>query len=427
MLNRIQAPAFSFPQKFQLRKPEKVLHGNIPIHLFDYPKNEVCRIDWIFHNQFVQGLNFEINERVIKFLLEGTVHKTSEQIISALDYYGAYIDLKAGTEYHTISIYMHPGFAAQVLDIFVEVLNEASYPQHHIQTLLQIESDKLNVEIQKTSYQARKTFLEALFGGAHPMGYFPKPQDVLQLAEEDFAQFKSLVLDQSKLSVYITGKTHGLLEIVQNAIDKLAWKSSDKPTVPAQFILPSFLSRLQKVHLDQANQCTLRLGHPSLRITHPDYIGLHITTTLFGGYFGSRLMKNIREDKGYTYGIYALLNSYSDQGVWVIASDIGKAYWEDAIVEIKKEMRLLQEEKVSAEEIHLIQNYIKGMLLNQFDSIFANTDKYIAIQQGIVPEFYFESYFEQLNQLDSDRIQHIAQTYFKPQALLEVVAGNFND
>jgi zinc protease len=90
-------------------------------------------------------------------------------------------------------------------------------------------------------------------------------------------------------------------------------------------------------------------------------------------------------------------------------------------------MRLLQEEKVSAEEIHLIQNYIKGMLLNQFDSIFANTDKYIAIQQGIVPEFYFESYFEQLNQLDSDRIQHIAQTYFKPQALLEVVAGNFND
>ena len=114
---------------------------------------------------------------------------------------------------------------------------------------------------------------------------------------------------------------------------------------------------------DDAVQACLRIGRPIFNKTHKDYTTLHLFNLILGGYFGSRLMQNIREDKGYTYGINSIIISHLEGGHFVIVSEVGKDVCKDAINEILKEIKRLREELVPDEELKLVKNYISGEML----------------------------------------------------------------
>ena len=107
-------------------------------------------------------------------------------------------------------------------------------------------------------------------------------------------------------------------------------------------------------------QGSIRIARPFPNRHHPDFLKVLVLNTVFGGFFGSRLMSNIREDKGYTYGIHSYLQNHIQQSAWMISTEAGKDVCEATITEVYKEMKDLREELVDEEELLLVQKLYDG-------------------------------------------------------------------
>ena len=172
-----------------------------------------------------------------------------------------------------------------------------------------------------------------------------------------------------------------------------------------------------------ALQSAIRLGQISVNRSHPDFVGIQVLSTILGGYFGSRLMANIREDKGYTYGIGAGLSAFKHTGCFVIASEVGVAVCEAALEEIRKEMTLLQQEPVSAEELDLVRNYILGSFLGSLENTLSHADKFKNIYFSGLGYDYYDRYIKTVKSITSDTLQGLAQQYFNFDDMQRVVVG----
>ena len=176
-----------------------------------------------------------------------------------------------------------------------------------------------------------------------------------------------------------------------------------------------------------AAQNAIRMGMLSLNQHHPDYLKLRVLVTLFGGYFGSRLMSNIREQKGYTYGISATLLPYPDEGVLTISADTAPQYVRPLWREVQAEMDRLREERVPGEELERVRNYMLGEMCRSYESVFSLSDAWIFIHISGLDKSYFTGIVEAIETVTSDELQSLAQKYLCKENLKAVVCGeNFS-
>ena len=156
---------------------------------------------------------------------------------------------------------------------------------------------------------------------------------------------------------------------------------------------------------------------------HPDFTDLVILNTVLGGYFGSRLMSNIREDKGYTYGIGSGLASMIRTGCFCIATEVGVHVTKETIKEIYKELHILCNDKVSNKELQLVRNYLQGTFLASIDSPFALAEKFKGIWKFGLGYNYYQNYQQRLHDITAERLLELSQKYLNPSTMLEVVVG----
>jgi predicted Zn-dependent peptidase len=172
-----------------------------------------------------------------------------------------------------------------------------------------------------------------------------------------------------------------------------------------------------------AVQSSIRIGHWSIPKTHPDYIPLSVFNTILGGYFGSRLIKNIREDKGHTYGINSSLVEIGDFNYWVISADVQKAHFQECLTEIYKEITDLVENPIGKDEIEVVRNYLIGKMLAGFSSSFDLLDQFKAVHFSGLNFEFFEEKLRFLKRFTAEDIQRIGKTYFADPPFIEVVVG----
>jgi predicted Zn-dependent peptidase len=199
---------------------------------------------------------------------------------------------------------------------------------------------------------------------------------------------------------------------------------TEPPAQPstAQAMLP--LATSGRHHVARPGvQATVRLGHLAMPRTHPDFYRMTVVNTILGGYFGSRLMKNIREEKGYTYGIGSAWFSYKHSGAFVIQADTGNEYVEDLIKEVKHEISRLAETGVSPDELNLVKNYLVGRNLSQRETAFqlGDTLRYALFHGMSFAEL--DRRFAVIEAMQPEEIAPLVQQYLKPEDLLEVVVG----
>jgi len=196
--------------------------------------------------------------------------------------------------------------------------------------------------------------------------------------------------------------------------------------VPVAKDFVPFRGTTEQKHLirkDDAIQSAIRIGRVLFNKTHPDYFKFQVLNTVLGGYFGSRLMANIREDKGYTYGIGSGLSSLVHGGYFFISTEVGADVSKDALKEIYKEIGLLREELVGAEELETVRNYILGQFLRSVDGPFALADKFKAVWEFGLGYDYFDRYFEAVKTITAKEIRDMANQYLQEKDLIECVAG----
>lgn len=424
MLDRTIAPVL---QPFKhIPLPEyhsTVLSNGIPVYFLPWGNTGITEINLVF----AAGRNHaapSLANMAMAMLTEGTIALDSQAFAQALDDYGAYMGHEVENEYSTLGLTT----LSSQMHATVPLLRDAAFSPRFAPELWEIQvrntASKLAVEQKTTSYQARRTMAEKWFGPSHPLGKFLDPEEVKALSLEDARQFHNTFIKPETMQIVVCGEYDeaSTLALLDTVFGQLPRQGTERPLSAALTQAPQTATGREQI-LVSGMQSTLRLVQPGVPRSHPDFYAIQFMGVVFGGYFGSRLMKNIREEKGYTYGISAMWAAEKNYGYLVIGADVGNEYVEDTIVQTKLEMKRLQEELASDEEIDLVRNYLIGTSISQRETPAQMADllAFSLMSDLSFPEL--DRKFEVIAAMTAQQVQALARQWLRPDELLEVVAG----
>ena len=260
-----------------------------------------------------------------------------------------------------------------------------------------------------------------VFGEKHPMCRTLNADEIDALTADDIRAAYTLAFSQAP-KVFVTGDISEILPEITDFFARLDY--TETPDAPLRVIPmePIHGGRTETCDVDTEHQAAIAISIPTIDRTHPDYIPLRLAVMALGGYFGSRLMTNIREEKGYTYGIQANLLGYREGGVISVLTNTAPQYVEPVIAEVKKEMLRLCDELMPAEELSVVKNNAMTSLAAILDTPFSIMDHHISHFHTGTPPNYFEKQIEAVNSLTSTEIMRLAKQYFKMDDMLVSVA-----
>ena len=303
------------------------------------------------------------------------------------------------------------------------MIKDATFPQEELDIHLQNKKQKFHVNNQKVANVARKRFVELLFGEKHPYGINVKEMDFDVINRELLKKFYLNYYRANSCKIILAGKVsedvYTLLDEHFGGNDWLATNSLEVKPIE----ITSAMEREQLIYKDDALQSAIRIGKVLFNKTHPDYQSLLVLNTIFGGYFGSRLMSNIREDKGYTYGIGSGIASLKHSGYFFISTEVGVEVSKKAIDEIYMELKRIQTELVHEEELELVKNYMLGTFLRSVDGPFALAERFKGIMEYDLGYDYFDRYIATIKSISASKLKELAAIYLDKDSMIELIVG----
>lgn len=425
MIDRTFQPPVCEPEDFSIQRPEcQVLPNGIPLNILNVGDNEVVRIDVLMKGgRWHQDLPLQalFTNRMLR---EGTLRYTSSEIAEKLDYYGAWLELSSAAEYAFITLYSLNKYLPQTLDVLESMVKEPTFPEKELQTVIANNVQQFKVNSSKVDFLAHRGLAEAIFGKHHPCGRVVQEEDYTHINSEVLRRFYEDHYHSGNCSLYVSGLvTDDCLARIENRFGQGTFGDCRKQTVPKDFSPVSMTPKRVFIERSDAMQSAVKMGMTTLERTHPDYLKLRVLVTLLGGYFGSRLMSNIREEKGYTYGISAGLVSYPGVSSLVISTETANEYVEPLIGEVYREIDRLQSERVSEEELAMARNYMLGDMCRNYESAFSLADAWIFLQTSSLPDSFFYESFRAIQTITPEGIQRLAGDYLCKETLKEVVSG----
>jgi len=423
-LDRTIAPVMYDAVDFDYKLPPintVKLDNGLPLYWIDAGVQDVVEIDWIFPAGLWYEQKASVSQATAGLLKSGTSKYTSQQIHEALEFYGAQLKVAAGNDFATISLHTLTKHLPELLPIVLEIITDSIFPESEIEIHKRNAVQKLLVHLRQCEFVANQRIDAMLFGEEHPYGRFSKREKIEALVREDVVAFYKTCYTLDNVKIFMGGKV-GEREVkcINDVFGKAAVGKS--PIVRGTFPVTTSAERIDKISNDPNGvQGAIRIGRLFPNRQHPDYSPMVVLNTLFGGYFGSRLMSNIREDKGYTYGIYSSMAPEIGGGSMTIHTETGTAVVDNAIKEIYKEMNILCNEKAPDDELLLVKNYLLGGLLGDLDGPFSILHRWRSIILNGFDEHYFNNNVRIYKTITPAELQALAQKYFDPKDFHEVV------
>jgi predicted Zn-dependent peptidase len=418
---RNTAPAIFPLQQVDLIKAEKIsLSNGLAVYVVAGGVEEVMRLEIVFpignrlshKTMLANACNYLLNA--------GTKTRSSFEIMEEIDFYGAFYQNDNQYDKTSLSLYSLNKYCSKVLGVFADIVLNPVFPEKEISIYAKNAKQRLQVNLQKNDFIARRAFNATLFPN-HPYGTISQLDDFEKITRDDLLKYHADNYNLSNASIFLSGNiTNEVLAAVETHFGQIKLEKA------AEYNFPELnVAEPTKVyeHKPDALQTAIRIGKRVINKLHDDYIPLSIVTTLLGGYFGSRLMTNIREEKGYTYGIGAGIMSLPETGLLYIATEVGAQFTTDALHEIYLEVERLQNELVPQEELDLVKNYLRGNYISSIENIFSHADKFRSIHFYGMNYDYYDKYFRILEEITPAEIQIIARRYLQIDSLLEVLVG----
>ncbi|MCA8832849.1 M16 family metallopeptidase [Hymenobacter pini] len=357
-----------------------------------------------------------------RMLLEGTRTRSARQIADEIAYYGASLECEQGFDRATLTLYCLTRHLANLLPLVIDVLTAPTFPEAELALLKTRTIQNVRVERQKTSYLAAEQFSQNLFGATHPYGQKFNEETFQQVTAEQLRTFHQQAYQLSTAEIFLCGDSKAADE--QMLQEVLGTITQSTPSYPEQSdIVLTMEPTNSYVPVEGSLQASLRIGRLWPGLHNPDTHKLQVLVKVLGGYFGSRLMKNIREDKGLTYGIYASIGPREHATSFVIGSDVNGASADAAIREINHELRRLQNDLIPDAELQTVKNYMAGKFANELSTVFEQCDKYKNLIFFSLPTSYYSDFLANIQAVDARTLQQLAQQYLGPEQMVEVVAG----
>ena len=419
MINRTLAPTITSINEISFTAP-KIIPLNQHVNLFWMNEiyDETTRIELHFDAGTIRSAE-KVAGFVNSLLLSGTPTKNSTTINNELDSLGVFTDIEVGQEIAVVSIYCLRKNAEKAFTIILDAITNVNFDKNEIEDIVREKKQNFLIGSEKVSILSRRKFQESIFDNS--INYSR------QLKLEDF----DTITKESLIDFHKAHYLNGLVKVIivsRLEEEKIAAISKDLAkyciSTPVKFEA-DFVNKKGRVAInkDGAMQTAIRIGMPLFNKKNSDFIDFQILQTILGDYFGSRLMSNIREEKGYTYGIGCGISETFESGHFIIATEVGKEYVEATLNEIKFEIERLQQEEVESNELTLVKNYLLGQLLKSADGPNAMTDLFIgAFNQGKDLSFY-QDVINRINTITSEELKLTAIKYLNWENLTIVTAG----
>ncbi|MBS4062199.1 MAG: insulinase family protein [Bacteroidetes bacterium] len=422
-LERFKAPALKTAASFVLSEPPcMVLPNGIPVYTFNDQSQETLRFDLIINAGSALQQKKLVANSTINMLREGSTRYTAGNINAKIDYHGAYIDLQSSKDIAWMSVFCLGKSLPLLMPLIESMLKNPSFRQREFRMYNRRQKQDFIVSSRKNKQIAFRIFNEKLFGIDTPYGQTAAIEDFDKLSTSDLAQFHAKHFLPANCTIIMSGQIND--KIIQT-IEKHFGDNWSNAELQTDFIQEThFKSGLHQIQKPDSLQTSIMMGRPVMQRSHPDYFGFLFLNTILGGYFGSRLMNNIREDKGFTYGIHSQVMPYRKACGFLISTEVGTEVTENTLEEIKKELFRMQNELVDAEEMALVRNYLNGTYLRALDGVFNQAEKFRTTLDNKLGMEYFANSLKAINAVTAEEIKALAVKYLSPDDMLTVLVGN---
>ena len=428
-LDRTMPPLLRPLEAFEILRPERLeMKNGMQLNVIRAGSQEVVRLDLLIGGgqwHQTQALQALFTNRMLR---EGTPTMTSAQIAEKLDYYGAWLDLSSSVNCGFVTLYSLNKYFPRTLAIIADMLMNPSFPEKELEVVLETNRQQFLVNSSRVEVIARKHFNRSLFGEEHPFGRFAVESDYGRITPEVLREFYRKYYHSGNCTVYVSGKvTPEIIRCIEEHLGNVPW-GEIKKVQPLELIEPRQTTE-KHVFVEKADalQSSLKMGCFMMDRVHPDFLKARVMVTLFGGYFGSRLMSNIREDKGYTYGIGAGIVNCPGSGVLAITTEADNQYIDSIITEVYREMDKMCNDLAPQEELEMVRNYMLGDFCRSYEGPFSLSEAWIYTKTADLDDDFFVRQVDSIRSITAEEIRTLAQRYLCKENLIEVVAGKKMD
>jgi len=403
-------------QNVALPEVEKLALQGVPVYVLRGNSEPVLHLELIFQAGRVHASHPSVASATAAMINEGTQSRSSADIAEDVEFFGSTIRCNAGTDALSISVYALSKHFDNTLRIVEDMLTDAVFPDPELSLYKQNREQKLEISIQQNEFLATAALMKSIYS-PHVYGYSATREDIQALNRATLIDHYKLV-GTGNLSAFICGDVN---EDHLKSLDKMLSRMP-KGKTPAACPIPGLKKAfVQETNGPQHMQCAIRLGQQAITRMHKDFPGLFFLNTLLGGYFGSRLMKNIREDKGLTYGISSSVETLVQGSVFVISTEASVDNRHTVIQEIKNEFKDLRDNLISDSECVMVRNYLMGNMMMQLDGPFRSMDVIKTFVLEGVPFSNFTSFVDSINAVTPAELKTLAHKYLDWDDLHQVI------
>ena len=424
-MTNLTAPIIKEPGFFPFPDYELIhLSNGIPVYLI--PFNNIDYTNILLSIKAVTQLQTKVFQAATtsRMLREGCKDFNSEQLAEELDFYGTVLKcatsvLNSETLMSCVSRQM-----PKMMPLLQNIVFNPTFPKKEFAIVSELSKQNLIHSMQEVSYLANVQFKKMLFGDEHVYAKTATPEGYDSLSVDDLVQFHNEYYSPDNTELFVAGRlTDKELTCLDNSIGSMPFNGKVVPTMVEP--TPNTCSDIRRLNKKNGCQNAVVMGYVTIPQQHPDFLKLKFLVSVLGGYFGSRLMSNIREDKGYTYGIYAQLVAYSGLSTLVISSQTAVEHTDDLIKEVYNEINKLVNEPIPDEELQMVKRYYTGLYLQQVSKgIDLLSDHRLKVLNGLDTKSYYEQWWNVLHTITAEELLHIAKKYLKPELVRISVAGS---
>lgn len=428
MLNRTIPPPIQHAIDFDIQLPacqQFTLSNGIQIYAVSAGEEDVLQVEWIFG----AGNCFENNNLVAgatnQLIKNGTNTRSSFEISDQIDFYGAFLGAQCFHQTASVTLHTLSRHLPALLPIMVDLFTEASFPQQELDIFVQNSKQRLQVNLKKCDFVAGREIDVLLFGENHPYARYNRAADLDALETSQLKAFYRSFYSEGEVAIFVAGKLPpNFVDELETNFGQLPWQRLQPTALPSIALSSPPALRTVRINNDENGvQGAIRIASHFPNRHHPDFMKTQVLNNVFGGFFGSRLMSNIREDKGYTYGIHSYLHKYIDCSSWMISTEAGREVCEATIKEVYHEMANLCKEPIGNEEILLVRNFMLGSILGSLDGPFQIISRWKSyFLYGIADgQSDFNQSLQTIRTVTTEELQALAKQYLQPEFFYELV------
>ncbi len=424
-LDRRVAPAITDAVHFDIRlKPYEhfLLDNGIPVYAIPSSNQETMMVELSFDaGNWYEGRKLEATA-VNHLMKNGTENHSALELSEMVEYYGAFLDCSCHHEHGNFTIHSLTRHIGELLPLLREIITTPVFPGEELDLYRQNMKQHLAVNLLKCEFVANRKIDECLFGLSHPYGSFSSMEAYDALNREGLLEFYRSHYTFDRCRIFAAGKLPpDFAPQLNRQFGKDSWIGPSSAARPSYEVHPDLVHSFRIQNDPQGVQGAVRMGRPFPNRFHPDFPGMRVLNTIFGGYFGSRLMSNIREEKGFTYGIHSHLYNTRECSAITIQTEAGREVCESALTEIYKEMERIRQEPVEEEELHLVRNYLMGSMLGDLDGPFQLIQRWRDLILSGLDESYFNKNIETVRTITAEELLELAWKYFLPDPWYELI------